>query len=100
MNCFRELDCCHLEKHEEECWTCRVHGEFVDPHVDGCPDYETEGEYALRVAFQKQFDNIDRQIKEYAKWHDDWCDRCIRGGVRAAIVVLIAYAIFILWMVS
>lgn len=86
-----QLDCCHLEKHEEY-WACKAQGsKTVDSRVDGCPHYETEGGYALRLALQKELDNLDRTFKEY----DEWRDRCIRWGVNLGIIVLVAYMIFV-----
>ena len=87
-------DCRYLEKHEEY-WVCNIYGCMpIDPPMDECFIYETEGEYALQVALQKEFDNINRTFKEF----DDWRDRCIRWGVLGGVVTLIAYAIF-LWSI-
>ena len=83
-------DCRHLEKHGEY-WSCHCGFETIYSQKDGCGFYEAPGEHDLRITLQKEFDNIDRTFKEFDKWRD----RCIRWGVYAGIIVLIAYAIFV-----
>lgn len=98
MNCYSEdhPDCRHLVKHSGY-WRCKIHGDMIiSSEVQGCHYHELPGEHSLRVALQKEFDAFDRKWEEF----DAWRDRCIRGGIRASVIVLIAYALFVWWMLS
>ena len=75
----------------------------IDPtHPVECSFYEPgemtneQANVIIHEYFEEGFDDIDRHWKEY----DEWRNRCIRGGIRASVVVLITYAIFVWWMVS
>ena len=48
----------------------------------------------IRQYFEEGLADLDRQLKEF----DEWRDRCIRGGVRAGVIVLVLYALFVCWM--
>lgn len=87
-------DCRHLEKHKEY-WACKVLGCMpIEPQMDECLRYETPGEHDLKVALQKVIDDIDKKFKEY----DEWRDHYIRRSIYAGIVILVAYAAWVVWM--
>lgn len=91
-----QSDCRHLMKNPE-CWYCAFHGRVtIDPMMDACSDYEAPGDYDILVALRKELDNHERTFKEF----DEWRDHCIRLGVKGVIVVLIAYAAFVWWMLT
>ncbi len=105
MNCHRVdcPDCCHIS-HQDNCDIRKA--KITNPGLDGCLHYETPGEHDLQVAFRKILDDIDQQFKDFDdinqqfKDFDEWRDRCILGGVRAGIVILIAYAAWVVWMLT
>ena len=75
----------------------------IDPtHPIECSFYEPgemtneQANVIIREYFEDGFAVLDRQFKELDEWHD----RCIRGDIRASVVVLIAYAFFVWWMFS
>ncbi len=87
-------DCRHLEK-SQPCWSCKALGLLtIDPMMDECHRYEAPGEYALRVVLKDISDDLDRKFKEY----DEWRDHCIRGGIISGVIVLMAYALFVWWI--
>lgn len=91
-----QLDCYHLEKNEE-CWACKAQDfKTVDSQVEGCTHYETGGEYALRIALQHMAEDADQHDKEF----DEWRDRYTRYKAIGGIIILITYAVWVVWMFS
>jgi hypothetical protein len=74
-----------------------LHKTDIVTEAQGCPDYETQGEHALRIAFQKKFDEFDREILEYDIWRHELLVKTIRNGILYAVVAFTALALLVWW---
>ncbi len=91
---------CHHISHQDNHLFCDIRdARIANPDLDGCLYYKPSEEKPLTVIherFEEGLADLEKQMEEFDKWRA----RCIRLGVRAGVIILIAYAAFVVWMLT
>ena len=98
MICTKDVDCRHLSR-DIICF-CTISDQrvAVDPMLNECSCYETEGEYRLGIALSKLLTEVRaEQLEADLDWNES-VFRSIRDGIIYALVTLAAFILFLWWM--